>query len=278
MKDRCKSMLLLRALLMFNALTFSAPLFAQPLSVGIVPQQAASSLARKWGPLIAHLGEQTGLRLQFATAPSIPEFERRLQQGQYQVAYMNPYHFTQFSERPGYVAIAKARNKRIRGLIVVAKDSPLQSLKQLQNTTLAFPAPNAFAATLLVQSQLNHLNIDFNSKYVSSHDSVYRSVAKGLHPAGGGIQRTLNTLPKRLRTRLRILWTSAGHTPHAIATHPDLDIEIVTKLQSVLIHLTDSVEGRALLQGLRIQGFETASQSDWDDVRALNLNANMARN
>ena len=160
---------------------------ADPVTFGIVPQQSASRLAELWGPIAAYLGEKTGLEVQFRTAPDIPAFEQRLASGEYDIAYMNPYHYTVFHESPGYSAIAKARDKRIKGIIVVRKESPIERLEQLDGEQLAFPAPAAFAASILPRSHLKAIGIEFIPKYVSSHDSVYSSVAKGFFPAGGGV-------------------------------------------------------------------------------------------
>ncbi|MDX1668225.1 MAG: PhnD/SsuA/transferrin family substrate-binding protein, partial [Limnobacter sp.] len=65
-----------------------------------MPQQSATTLARLWGPLLAEIRKNSGLNIQFSTAPNIPEFEARVAQGDYDVAYMNPYHFTVFHEAP----------------------------------------------------------------------------------------------------------------------------------------------------------------------------------
>ncbi len=51
------------------------------LSFGIVPQQSAAKLARLWTPIFENLSDTTGYRIEFKTAPDIPEFERRLSRG-----------------------------------------------------------------------------------------------------------------------------------------------------------------------------------------------------
>lgn len=241
------------------------------LTFGIVPQQAASKLARLWGPILAHLSEQTGYRLVFKTAPNIPTFEQRVARGEYDIAYMNPYHFTVFNEKPGYRAIARQSNKRIKGIIVVRKDSPLAKLDELDGKQLAFPAPAAFAASVLPRSELEKRGISITPKYVSSHDSVYRSVAKGLFPAGGGIQRTLNNVSPKVREQLKVLWTTAGYTPHAIAAHPDMEQATFDAVRSALLGLNDSQKGRDLLASIKFKGIESAADEDWDDVRSLNI-------
>ena len=62
------------------------------LSVGIVPQQAASELARAWIPLLQEVGRRARVQLTFRTASDIPAFEDRVMKGEFDLAYMNPYH------------------------------------------------------------------------------------------------------------------------------------------------------------------------------------------
>jgi phosphonate transport system substrate-binding protein len=241
------------------------------LSFGIVPQQAASKLARNWAPLLDYLGKASGMKLVFRTAPDIPEFERRVAAGEYDLAYMNPYHYTVFSAEPGYRAFAKAAGKRIKGILVVRKGSPLQDPGGLAGETIAFPAPAAFAASVLPRAYLVREGIDFSPKYVSSHDSVYRTVAKGLYAAGGGVVRTFESVEPDVRDELRVLWTTDGYTPHAFAAHPRVPAETMERLTEAMIRSGESDEGRALLEPLSLKGFESAADSDWDDVRALGI-------
>lgn len=243
----------------------------QSLSFAIVPQQSASKLVKLWGPIIKEISQKSGISIHFATAPDIPTFEKRLAAGKYDIAYMNPYHYILFHQSAGYQALAKARDKRIKGIIVVPINSKINNLNDLQNSTLAFPAPGAFAATILTQSDLSEKQINFTPKYVSSHDSVYRSVAKGIYPAGGGIVRTFNNVAANIRAQLRVLWTTKGYTPHAIAIHPRVSADTADKLQHALVAMEQQATGRELLSRIKINGFATANDSDWDDIRALKI-------
>lgn len=255
-------------------LVFNSPcLFAQSeeMTFGIVPQQAASKLARLWSPLLDYVSRESGLKIKFATAKDIPTFERHLDAGEYDFAYMNPYHFTVFNRHPGYQAVARARDKEIKGIIVVRKDSPIQSIEELDEMILAFPAPAAFAASMLPRSELLSLGLDFQSRYVSSHDSVYLAVAKGIYPAGGGVIRTFKNIESETRDQLRVLWTSQGFTPHAITANPGVSAEAMAAMQSALVDMEKSDEGKALLKRLSIKGFEAAENKDWDDVRSLQI-------
>ena len=243
----------------------------EPISFGVVPQQAASKLARLWVPLLDRVAQQSGTSIEFRTAKDIPTFEAELARGGYDCAYMNPYHFTVFNVKPGYQALVHARDKKIKGILVVRKDSSVEDIMALDGAELAFPAPAAFAATILPSKELELRGIDVKPNYVSSHDSVYRSVARGLFVAGGGVIRTFKNAAPEITSELRILWTTEGYTPHAIACAPDVPEQIRQKLKDALVSLDQDDSGRELVQAIKIKGFVAATNRDWDDVRALGI-------
>jgi len=238
---------------------------------GIVPQQSASKMARLWVPILTRISSDTGYQINFATAPTIPEFERRLAKGEYDFAYMNPYHYTVFHDEPGYEAFARQKDIKIKGIIVTAVNNPINSLQELDKKVLAFPAPNAFAATILTRAHLDQHGIVYVPRYVSSHDSVYRSVAAGLYPAGGGIRRTFNNIDDDLRKQLNILWETEPYTPHAFTAHPRINTDHVDKIKHALLDLNYKAEGKELLATLDINELESAHNSDWDDIRSLDI-------
>jgi len=238
---------------------------------GVVPQQSASELARAWIPLFNVLGARAGFGLRFATAADIPTFERRLAAGEYDFAYMNPYHYTVFSQKPGYRAFAHEKGRRLRGLIVVQKDSPLKQLGDLARREIAFPAPASFAATVLVRAELERQGIPVTAQFVGSHESVYLNVARGIHPAGGGIPRTLQAMEADVRKELRVMWSTKEYTPHAIAAHPRVAPDAVAALLAAMIQAETEAVGKAALQGVGFNGIEAARDSEWDDVRALGI-------
>jgi len=251
----------------------SMPVHAQNTryTFGIVPQQTASKLLQSWTPLLRKMEEITGLEFEFRTESSIPEFEEQLRNGAYDFAYMNPYHYTVFAKHPGYSAFAKASDKKITGLIVVHKDSSIKTVHDLEGKTIAFPSPAAFAATILNRSNLKNSGIKFDTAYVNSHDSVYASVARGIYPAGGAVLRTLNNTASSYRDQLRVLWTSKGYTPHAFASHPRISANVRKSVITALLQINKKPD-EPVYKILGIKSIEQARDSDWNDVRKLNIN------
>ncbi len=101
------------------------------------------------------------------------------------------------SDAQGYRPLVRDVGKTLYGVLVARKGGPIHSVKDLQGKTLAFPAPNALAASLQMRQELvDQFSIDFSAHYVKTHDSVYLNALRcsallGEVDAGGGVQKTL---------------------------------------------------------------------------------------
>ncbi|UAB74073.1 phosphate/phosphite/phosphonate ABC transporter substrate-binding protein [Vibrio sp. SCSIO 43132] len=261
----------IQPLLLLVLTLFSTSSWSDEITFGVVPQQSAKKLAAKWGPIFLYISKKTGHNIHFATAKDIPTFEKRLLNGEYDLAYMNPYHYTVFSQKPGYQAFAKQTDKKIKGIVVVPKDSELKDLAELSGSTLAFPSPAAFAASVLPRAKMQQEGISFSPQYVSSHDSVYLAVSKGIFPAGGGVMRTFNNTSPEVRSSLKVMWSTPGYTPHAFAALSTLDPQIVSSISNALQEMIADEEGKKLLKSINFKGVSPAEDSDWDDVRSLEI-------
>jgi len=250
-------------------LASSTVLADESYNFAIVPQQVTSKLIKNWQPLLHYLSIKTGVKLNFATGSNIPAFERNLENEVYDFAYMNPYHYVKYNQLSHYNAFAKEANKKIKGIIVTKKNNSINNLLSFEK--IAFPSPNAFAATLITQAELTKKNIKVMPIYVGSHDSVYYHVIHGDYPAGGGVHRTLNALQPEIRKQLKIIYTTNGYTPHAFTAHSRIPKIIVEKVKVALEQLSFSNEGRLLLNKLNFKKLQSAHDSDWNDARRLNL-------
>ncbi len=262
------------AVLSFVAIVLSGAAAAESptFSFGVLPQQPPSHLLQTWGPLLAYLESRTGYRFVFKTAPDLPTFDRRLAAGEYDFAYMNPYQFVLHNEREnGYQAVVRTADERVRGVVVVHRDSPLRDLNDLDGKVLAYPAPGSFVASMLPRAHLAALGIRSGVHYVSSHDSVYHVVATGRLLAGGGMFRTLQGLDPVVRNELRVLWVTPSYTSHAIAAHERVSKGWLDVVQATLTGMHLDPQAAPVLENLNLIGFTVAQNADWDDVRALEV-------
>ncbi|MBL8468428.1 PhnD/SsuA/transferrin family substrate-binding protein [Methyloversatilis discipulorum] len=241
------------------------------VTVGVVPQQAASDLAQGWIPLLREVSAVSGCEFRFATAPTITEFERRLARGEYAIAYMNPYHYVVFHQAAGYQAFAREKDRKLRGLIVVRNDSAIASVQELDGKEVAFPSPAAFAATVIPLAELKRGGISVKPRFVASHDSVYLNVARGLVVAGGGIERTLEAIDASVRDRMRVIWRSAEYPPHAFARLPGVPESVGRDFVDAMQKVAASAPGADLLKQIGFKGVVSAQDRDWEPIRALDI-------
>ncbi len=96
-------------------------------------------------------------------------------------------------------------------------------------------------------------------------------MARGLYPAGGGILKTYEQVDPAVRDRLRILWKSRPYAPHPIAVHRRVPKVVVQRVLAALLAMADDSNGAQLLKEAGFKGFVSAKDSDYDDIRALQV-------
>jgi len=244
---------------------------AKIYSFGIPPQQSATIIAERWTPVMQYLSQKTGFNIQLKTEKDIATYTHKLALGGYDFGLASPLHYISAQKVGGVEAIAKEQNGKTIGLIFVRKNSPIQSVEQLNNQTVAFPGPTAFAANVLPLNYLNSKKVAVNVQYVVSLDSAYLSVAKGLFQAGGGEIRTFNGLAPNIKNELRVIWESSAFPPFAFFAHPGVPGDVIDMVQTALVEMGDTIQGQALLKTVNFTKLEKADDHDYDAMRKLNI-------
>ncbi len=241
------------------------------LSFAIGPQQSTGELARRWVPIMEYLSKRTGYSIHFTTTKDIPTYQREMREGKFDIAYINPYHYTLFRRAAGYDAFAQEKDANLTGVVVVGKNSDIKDMSALNGKELAFPAPGALTATILPMMYFKEHGIAVTPHYVTSHESVYRAVAKGLYPAGGGEQRTFDNTDPAIRDQLRVLWTAPQLPPFLFAAHPRVPKAAVERVRAAMLAMEQDPEAKPLLKAINFKGIAPAKDADYDAVRKLNI-------
>lgn len=264
------SLLICIAMLFSGLLTVQAETQStnHAIKVGVIPQQSAKKIRSSWTPLIEHIESVSGYPVTLETAPDIPTFEKRLFSGHYDLIYVNPKLYVDANKRVGYRAIAKEKGKKLTGIIIVAKDSKIKSLSELEGKEIAFPR-SAFAASVIPRLNLEKQNIKYTAKFMSTHDQGYAMVANGSFIAAGGVIRTFDKVNSRIKSKLRILWKSSGMMPHAFAVHPSMDSVVSERIQDALLSFAAGKSTSKKSNKLGFNMLIKANNEDWDDIRKL---------
>lgn len=244
----------------------------QKFTVGVVPQFEARRIAEIWQPILTEASKQSGIELVLRASPSIPEFEKQLVEGVFDFAYMNPYHAIIANRQQGYTPLLRDTGRNLYGIIVVRKDSPIQTVGELDGKTVAFPSPNALGAALIPRAEFaRKFNIKPNEIYVKSHSSVYLNVLLGRAAAGGGVQKTLSQQPPEIRDQLRVLYKTSEVPSHPLTVHPRVNADIRNRVTSVFLDLGKTEPGKLMLKNIPINQIGEASIIDYAPVTEMAL-------
>lgn len=248
---------------------FVSTLLAKVLTFGVVPQQSPIDLIKDWQPIITYLENATGEKIILKVERSIPEFEKVLYSGGYDIAYMNPYHYVVAHKRQGYEAQVRDE-KNLVGILVIRKNSGINDVSMLKGKAFLFPAPDAFAATLLTKYELlKKYGIDVNKekkyRYVNSHDSVYKGIARNIGDVGGGIERTLQNLDdKDTRESLSIIYKTKSYPSHPFAFIPSMPEKLKVKITKAILEMPTE-----FVSALNMKHLKEINDTEFESVRDI---------
>lgn len=223
---------------------------AKALTLAVVPQFQAADVHRNWTPVIERIKQVTGLNVVLRITKDIPTFEDEFQAGQADLVYLNPYHQVMAHRAQGYVPLVRDA-QLLTGIVVVRKDDPIQSMAQLAGKEIAYPAPNAFGASLLVRSHLAEVDkVQTQRFYAKTHTNAYRQVIVGKSAAAGGVRATLEKEPEEVRAALRVLWETPGAAPHPLSAHPRVPAQQAQAIANAILKMAAEPQGQELLKAI----------------------------
>ena len=246
--------------------------FSATYTFGVIPQYKETTLRQMWDPFIAYLNNRTGYNFIFKTTSSIAEFEGELASGVYDFVYLGPLHYVIYHKSQGYNAFAKVRDAGLKGILVANINDTANSIEDVDNRSIVFPR-NSFAASLVPRIILKKKKFNITPVFAATHEDVYDLVSTNLYGIGGGVEQTFNTLPNNIKSKLKIIWTSDVFAPHAFAVSSKISYDVVENVRTAMINMVvDSNENAMILNSIKFyNGFELATDSEWNEIRKLEI-------
>lgn len=253
------------------AVSFSTA--AADYTLAVVPQASPAETYRRWAPFAEHVQRATGQPLHVRVYRTFDEFETDLVNGLVDFAYMNPYHFLMARKAQGYLPLVRDGSRQLTGLLLVHRDSPLKSIKDLEGKTIAFPDPNAFIASLYMRALLQEkAKIRFTARYLGTHANVYRHIILGNVAAGAGASLTFAREHPETRAQLRVLYETPGTAPLPLCAHPRVPAALREAVTRAVLEMDKSEDGRALLKRTDlIQPVRASYARDYQPLEKLEL-------
>ena len=242
------------------------------LTVAVVPQFTVLQIHKDWTPFLERVSRDSGVTLTLKSYQSIPAFEADLLKGVPDIAFMNPYHQVMAKRAAGYVPLVRD-SKLLTGVLLVRRDSPVRALKDLSGGKLAFPAPNAFGASLYMRALLaEQEGVKIEPVYVKTHSNVFRQVILGEAAAGGTVNGAFSREPAAVTEQVRVIFETPGVAPHPFAVHPRVAEARRKAITAAMLKLREDATAAPLLQAVQMAEPVTADYvRDYRPLERLKL-------
>ncbi len=263
-----------------------APTFVAPparpkvteYTFGVTPMSNFRNVYDVFQPILDHINASLpNARLVLEVPRGLEEHEQQLRARGFAFALSNPYHTWRAARRDGYRIFAKmGDDAAFRGIWLVRRDSGIHVLADLKGKKVGFPPKSALAATMMTQLQLKQNGIDpardIEASYVGSqHASImavyHRTVAAGATwPLAWLTFQRMHPAEARL---LEVRFPTGSLVNQGIVARDDVPPELVQKVGQLMVAMSTTDKGRALLAQVPVAGFEAAGDAQYDVVRVF---------
>jgi len=245
--------------------------------IGIHPLHNPKRLFEVYGPIVDFLNaNMPEANLTLEASRNYEEFDKKLYGGHFDFAMPNPYQ-TVNALKHGYRVFGKmADDDDFRGIILVRRDSGINTVPDLKGKAVSYPAPTALAATMMTQYYLHTHGIDINhdieNRYVGSQESSIINVLRG-HVAAGATWPVpwkifIKETPQ-LAEQLEVKWQTEPLQNNGWVARKDLPAEVADKFATLLFNLNQHPQGREMLARIPVSRFEPANDDSYGPVQAF---------
>lgn len=214
-----------------------APAAGAGYSVAVVPALPPTEIKRRWQPLLDQLQRDTGFPLKFRFYKDNIDFEEGLQKGEPDFAMIGPFQV--WKVRAQYQPLVRDAAPMI-GMVLVRKDSRLQSLADLHERTLATPGGSDMASSLLYAQEFRSSRIRPRLRTQRTHVNGLRAVLLGRLDAAIINSYSLRLMPEGLEQQLRPIHRTAPMPGPSFSAARRLPPDDIRKMKDALLHLKDS--------------------------------------
>ena len=244
-----------------------------PLVFGILPYISTEQLVYRFSPLANYLSERLRVPVRIETAPHFIEFARRTHEDQhYDILFTAPHLYPQASRKAGFRLIASIDSPDMWAVIVVPKQSDIQTIDDLKRKQLATVHPLGLS-TLLVRKRLLDAGIDpdvdLNLVITPSHDASLLSAYHGVTDASALMLPTFEASSKGVQESMRIIARTENSPLIPISVGPRISDSCASEITSALLNIGKTPEGRAVLEHNKFTGFRKTSPDAYEKLDEL---------
>jgi phosphonate transport system substrate-binding protein len=252
---------------------------AEPLVMGVFPRRDAAVTAKLFRPLSHHLEQNLGIPVSLEMSPDFDTFLSNLKQRRYDLVHLNPFDYISAHNDLAYDVLVQNEEfgeATIMGAIYVRKDSGIRQLTDLKGKKILFGGgPRAMMSYVVPTYMLQQAGLtkqDYEEAYaINPPNAVLATYLRRADAGGAGevVHRLPFVTSKIDVNQLEMIAVSRPlpHLPWAVKQ--EMTAELKQRLQTLLVNLKHSEEGRKILGQARLSALNPATNKDYDPHRKI---------
>ncbi|OGU32627.1 MAG: hypothetical protein A2057_09470 [Ignavibacteria bacterium GWA2_35_9] len=260
-----------------------------PVRIYFTPSVDAERITTNAKELVDFLEEETGYYFTTAVPASFVAVVEAFGTGKADIAGINTFSYLMANEK--YGAEAKLRIVRdgnqttYKGQFITRFDSGINSLKDIQDRTIAYVDPSSTSGFILPKAKLDKMGVKpSESVFAMKHDNVVIMVYQRQVDAGATYyapprQGTDEILDARMRVKqqfpdveekVKIIGFTEDIPNDPLVFRKDIDERMKEKIINALIKFVSTEEGqKALFEIYDVVGLIPTSDKDYDKLRNM---------
>ena len=261
------------------------PSWPKELTFALLSTENAAEITRRWGPILAQLEKDLGIKVKAATATDYRGSIEALKFRKAEIGHLGPKSYVEASNN-NYANVEPVAQLRLangslgyRSCLIVHSDSDIFGPEDMAGKTFAFNDPNSTSGYLVPSSFfMSEMGVD-PKKYFSkvtfsgSHEASILAVAnKKAEVASTNLPdlQQLTREGKVPRGGLRVIWVSKLIPNDPIVVRKDLPASLKSAIQESLVSMRDRNADVFKEIGAWLGGFVPADDSKYQVIRELN--------
>lgn len=225
----------------------AAPAAAQTAySFSPVNQANITTAASYWNPIVAYVSEKSGVKLSLKLGRTSADTTAYVLAQEVEFAFTN-HLFSPEREQMGWKVFGRRNTPPLHGQIVVAADSPVKSLAQLEGKEIGFPGPEAFIAYKTTYAQLLQQKVNVRAVFGGNMDGAFAQLFSGKVAAVGANSQLVEGYAKREGRQFRVLWNSEPYHDLALMVSPKVPARDAQAVAKAFIGMAQDPQGREIL-------------------------------
>lgn len=257
---------------------WSSPAAAE-IRLVTVPRLSPSELQTIFTPLMDYLSREVGEKVTLVVPKSFDGVKEAVQAGKVDIGFVNPLIYIQTKQvvniEPLALSSEVKSGTRLRGIIIVRKDSGINTLQDLKGKKFSFveedsPAGHIFQKLLLSRAGFDVKKDIIMLPYAKTHEGVVMAVFNKTADAGGVREEQLDKMKGSIDvSQLRIVGYTDYFPNWPFFATPNLKKGSVEKIKAALLKLKpNDPQNEKILGPVRLTGFIPVSDHEYDDLRA----------